>query len=73
VAIDKDLKEKAQLTREDGAFTLKLDEGISLALLRALQRTCFRASVRKIPVCGRQTMENWWSQSAVAHQWRRIE
>jgi hypothetical protein len=32
-AIPKDLKGRAQLTREDGVFTLKLDEGVSLALL----------------------------------------
>jgi len=31
VAINKDLKERAQKTREDG-FTLKLDEGVSLAM-----------------------------------------
>ena len=27
------LKDKAQKTREDGVFTLKLDEGVSLAML----------------------------------------
>jgi hypothetical protein len=32
VAINKDLKERAQKTREDGVFTLKLDEGVSLAM-----------------------------------------
>ena len=31
--ISKDLKEKVQMTREDGVFTLKLDEGVSLAEL----------------------------------------
>ena len=33
MAIPKDLKERAQLTRVEGVFTLKLDEGISLAML----------------------------------------
>jgi len=33
VAIDKDLKERAQKTLEDGVFKLKLDEGVSLAML----------------------------------------
>ena len=31
--ISDDLKAKARMTREDGSFTLKLDEGVSLALL----------------------------------------
>ena len=33
MAIPKDLKERAQLTRQEGVFTLKLDEGVSLAML----------------------------------------
>ena len=33
MAIRKDMKERAQLTRVEGVFTLKLDEGISLAML----------------------------------------
>ena len=33
MAIPKDLKERAHLTRVEGVFTLKLDEGVSLALL----------------------------------------
>ena len=33
MTISKDLKERAQKTREDGVFTLKLDEGVSLAML----------------------------------------
>jgi hypothetical protein len=33
MAISKDLKEWAQKTREDGVFTLKLDEGVSLTML----------------------------------------
>jgi hypothetical protein len=32
-AIPKDSKERALLTRIDGVFTLKLDEGVSLAML----------------------------------------
>jgi hypothetical protein len=31
MAISKDLKDRAQKTREDGAFTLKLDVGVSRA------------------------------------------
>jgi len=34
--VSKDLKVKAQMTREDGVFTLKLDERVSLAMLLAL-------------------------------------
>jgi hypothetical protein len=33
MAIPKDMKERAQLTRVKGVFTLKLDEGVSLAML----------------------------------------
>ena len=35
MTISKDLKERAQAqkTREDGVFTLKLDEGVSLPML----------------------------------------
>ena len=33
MALSGDLKERAQKTREDGVFTLKLDEGVSLAEL----------------------------------------
>ena len=33
MAIPKDLKERARMTRQDGVFTLKLDEGVSLATL----------------------------------------
>ena len=33
MAIPKDMKERAQLTRVEGVFTLKLDEGVSLAML----------------------------------------
>ena len=33
MAISKDLKDRAQKTREDGVCTLKLDEGVSLAML----------------------------------------
>ena len=33
MAIPEDLKERAQLSRGEGVFTLKLDEGVSLTLL----------------------------------------
>ena len=33
MSISKELKDRAQKTREDGVFTLKLDEGVSLAML----------------------------------------
>jgi hypothetical protein len=33
MAINRDLKDRAQKTREDGVFTLKLDEGVLLAML----------------------------------------
>jgi len=33
MAIPKDLKERARMTREDGVFVLKLDDGVSLAML----------------------------------------
>jgi hypothetical protein len=33
MAISRDLKDRTQKTREDGVFTLKLDEGVSLAML----------------------------------------
>jgi len=41
VAINKDLKKRAQKTREDGVFTLKLDEGVSLATLVSLAQDMF--------------------------------
>jgi len=37
--MNKDLKERAQKTREDGVFTLKLDEGVSLAMLVSFAAT----------------------------------
>ena len=40
MTISKDLKKRAQKTREDGVFTLKLDEGVSLAML-----VCFAQDV----------------------------
>jgi hypothetical protein len=33
MAIPKDMKERAKMTREDGVFALKLGEGVSLAML----------------------------------------
>jgi hypothetical protein len=41
MGIGKRLKEKAKLTREEGVFTLQLDEGISLAVLSAFAQDMF--------------------------------
>jgi len=41
MAISKDLKDKAQKTREDGVFTLKLDEGVSLPMLVSFAQDMF--------------------------------
>jgi hypothetical protein len=41
MAISKDLKDREQKTREDGVFTLKLDEGVSLAMLVSFARNMF--------------------------------
>jgi hypothetical protein len=41
VTISKDLKERAQKTHEDGVFTLKLDEGVSLAMLVSFAQDMF--------------------------------
>jgi len=41
MAISKDLKHKAQKTRVDGMFTLKLDEGVSLAMLVSFAQDMF--------------------------------
>jgi hypothetical protein len=41
MAVSKALKKKARMTREDGVFTLKLDEGISLALLSQFAQDMF--------------------------------
>jgi hypothetical protein len=41
MAISKDLKDKAQKTREDGIFTLKLDEGVSLSMLVSFAQDMF--------------------------------
>jgi hypothetical protein len=35
------LKKRAKMTREDGVFTLKLDEGVSLAMLVSFARDMF--------------------------------
>jgi hypothetical protein len=39
--ISKDLKDRAQKTRKDGVFTLKLDEGVSLATLVSFAQDMF--------------------------------
>ena len=41
MGIGKNLKTKAKHTREDGVFTLKLDEGISLAMLSSFAQDMF--------------------------------
>ena len=41
MTISKDLKERAQKTREDGVFTLKLDEGVSLPMLVSFAQDMF--------------------------------
>lgn len=41
MAIPKDLKERARLTRVEGVFTLKLDEGVSLAMLVSFAQDMF--------------------------------
>jgi hypothetical protein len=41
MGISRDLKERAQKTREDGVFTLKLDEGVSLAMLVSFVQDMF--------------------------------
>ena len=39
--VSKHLKVKTQMTREDGVFTLKLDEGVSLAMLLSFAQDMF--------------------------------
>jgi hypothetical protein len=41
MAIPKDMKERARMTRADGVFTLKLDEGVSLAELVSFAQDMF--------------------------------
>jgi hypothetical protein len=41
VAIPKDLKERARMTRKDGVFTLKLNEGVYLAILVSFAQDMF--------------------------------
>jgi hypothetical protein len=41
MVISKKLKERAKMTREDGIFTLKLDEGVSLAMLASFAQDMF--------------------------------
>jgi hypothetical protein len=41
--ISRDLKVWIQMTREDGVFTLKLDEGVSLAILPSFAQDMFPA------------------------------
>ena len=54
--INRNLKDRAQKTREDGVFTLKLDEGVSLAMLVSFAQDMFPGvSTEDIGVgsCGR--------------------
>jgi hypothetical protein len=41
MVIPKNLRERARMTREDGVFTLKLDEGVSLAMLVSFAQDMF--------------------------------
>jgi hypothetical protein len=41
MAIPKDLKKRSKQTREDGVFRLKLDEGVSLAMLVSFAQDMF--------------------------------
>ena len=41
MAVSKDLKDGAQKAREDGVFTLKLDEGVSLSMLMSFAADMF--------------------------------
>ena len=41
MAISRNLKKRAKMTREDGVFTLKLDEGVSLAMLVGFAQDMF--------------------------------
>jgi hypothetical protein len=41
MGISRDLKKRAEMTREDGVFTLKLDEGVSLAMLVSFAQDMF--------------------------------
>src|SRR5262245_21566047 len=73
MVIPKDLKERARMTREDGVFTLKLDEGISLAMLVSFAQDMF-------PGVNTEDIGVWpaddgelGSRYAVAEQLQRIE
>jgi hypothetical protein len=46
----RDLKERAKQTREDGVFTLKLDEGVSLAMLVSFAQDIFGVTTEDIGV-----------------------
>jgi hypothetical protein len=74
MAIPKDLKDRARLTRADGVFTLKLDEGISLAMLVEFARDMFPGvSTEDIGVWPADDGELVVSVRAVADQLQRIE
>ena len=73
MAISKDLKDRAQKTREDGVFTLKLDEGVSLAMLVSFARTCSPIAAPKILASGRLRRASSWSRCGAAEQSLRID
>jgi hypothetical protein len=62
--ISDELKDRARMTREDGSFTLKLDEGLSLALLTDFAEDMFPACPSTILASGRRAMANLSCQSA---------
>ena len=61
------------MTRMDGFFRLRLNDGVSLALLWNLRGTCSLASAAKISAFGLRTMVNEWSRCAAAEHGHRIE
>ena len=73
MAISKDLQDRAQKTREDGAFTLKLDGGVSLAMLVSFAQACSPIAARTILAAGRLRRVSSCSPSAAAEQSLRID
>jgi hypothetical protein len=72
MAIAKDLRDKAKMTREDGVSTLKLDEGVSLAMLVSFAEDMFPGvSTEDIGVW--RSMANWWCRFVSAEQLASID
>ena len=69
--ISKDLKDRAQKTREDGVFTLKLDKGVSLAALVSFAQDMFPGVSTDISAFGRRTMASSWSRCTEAEAFNR--